>query len=75
LTADINTYPAQIADLNSQLALANKNLNYLRNQLPIYARILNDAYVAGNSANDAVKVAKQNLDAATKRYNDEVKIE
>jgi hypothetical protein len=75
LTADINTYPAQIAALNSQLALANKNLNYLRNQLPIYSRILNDAYVAGNSANDAVKVAKQNLDAATKRYNDEVKIE
>lgn len=75
LIAEENKIPPQIADLNNKVAQYTKNLNYLRNQLPIFQRILNDAYNTGNSANDAVRVAKENLDAAVARYNSEKKIE
>lgn len=33
-------------------------MNFLRNQLPIFSRILNDAYVAGNTVNDLTRAAK-----------------
>ena len=75
ITSQAANYPSQIAELNSQLSQLNKNLSYLRNQQPIFERVLNDAYVSGNSANDAVKAAKQNLDASAKRFADEQKIE
>ncbi len=75
LTNEINKIPAQINDYNTQIAQFTKNLNFLRNQLPIFQRVLNDAYNVGNSANEAVRVAKQNLDAAVARYNSEKKIE
>lgn len=75
LNEQINKIPGILADYNNQLNQLNKNLNYLINQLPIFQRILNDAYIAGNSANDAVKAAKQNLDAAVARFTREQKIE
>lgn len=67
--------PAQLSELTGQLTQINKNLVYLRSQQPIFERVLNDAYVAGNSANDQVSTAKQNLDAAAQRFQSEQGIE
>ena len=65
--------PSQLKDLTAQLATLEKNIAYLRTQLPIYERVLNDAYNTGNSRNDQVKAALQNLQAANARYFSEQK--
>ena len=44
---------------------------YLQGQLPLFQKALNDAYYAGNTANNNVLLAQQNLEAANKRFNDE----
>lgn len=66
--------PAELKAIDDLFAQIQKNLAFLRSQLPIFLRIQNDAYAAGNAANDAVKIARDNLDAATKRFLDETKI-
>ena len=68
LNSDI---PAHIAELNGRLPKLNNDLAYLRAQLPLYQKALNDAYYAANVANENVVLAQQNLDAANKRYTDE----
>ena len=42
--------------------------------MPVYQGVLNDAYYSANSAAEAVKTAKQNLDTANKRFLDESEI-
>lgn len=74
LNNEISTFPAQLKEIDSLFSQVQKNLSYLRSQFPIFLRIQNDAYANGNAANDAVKAARENLDAATKRFVDENKI-
>ena len=71
INAELEQIPNQIAELEAQLPKLLESLRVLRSQVFIYETRLRAAYQAGNAANEKVALAKENLDAANKRYIDE----
>ena len=71
INEELEQIPNQIADYEAQLPKLLESLRVLRSQVFIYETRLRAAYQAGNAANEKVALAKENLDAANKRYIDE----
>lgn len=63
-----------LEDLRAKLAKANEDLSFLRTQKTDSDTTLRLSYQRGNDSNNRVAVAKQNLDAVVKRFQDESKI-
>ena len=71
INLELEEIPNRVMKLEGDFQKMSDDLAYLRNQLPVYQGVLNDAYYAANEAAESVRVAKQNLEAANKRYLDE----